>query len=139
MMNRGKKWTEEEERKMLQCLEWGSTISDCAQQQGRSVKALYLRLGSILQTREQEVRERHPRLPQNIMQRAVEMWEENEKNPSSPNPTWSGGEGGGGGSGNANSIQTSLEDMKRALEEIRVDIRKLRVQVKRLSASKTDA
>ena len=137
-MNRGKKWTEEEERKMLQCLEWGSTISDCAQQQGRSVKALYLRLGSILQTREQEVRERHPRLPQNIMQRAVEMWEENEKNPSLPNPTWSGGEGGGG-SGSASSIQTSLEDMKRALEEIRVDIRKLRVQVKRLSASKTDA
>lgn len=118
---------------MLQCLEWGSTISDCAQQQGRSVKALYLRLGSILQTREQEIRERHPRLPQNIMQRAGEMWEENEKNPSSPNPT------SNGGGGNASSIQTSLEDMKRALEEIRVDIRKLRVQVKRLSASRTDA
>ena len=118
---------------MLQCLEWGSTISDCAQQQGRSVKALYLRLGSILQTREQEIRERHPRLPQNIMQRAVEMWEENEKNPSSsPNPT------SNGGGGNASSIQTSLEDMKRALEEIRVDIRKLRVQVKRFSASRTD-
>ena len=136
-MNRGKKWTPEEEGTMLQYLERGHTISDCAQQQGRSVKALYLRLGSILQARGEEIRER---LPQGLLQRAVEIWTENENNPPPPfsgldAPTRSGV----GGGESMIHVMKGVQDIKDALETLRVDVRKLRVQVKQLSGKSSSS
>jgi hypothetical protein len=136
-MNRGKKWTQEEEGTMLQYLERGHTISDCAQQQGRSVKALYLRLGSILQARGEEIRER---LPQGLLQRAVEIWTENENNPP---PPFSGGDNatrsGVGGGESMIHVMKGVQDIKDALETLRVDVRKLRVQVKQLSGKSSSS
>lgn len=139
-MNRGKKWTPEEEGTMLQYLERGHTISDCAQQQGRSVKALYLRLGSILQARGEEIR---GRLPQGLLQRAVEIWTENENNPP---PPFSGGDsatrsgiGGGESMINMTNVIKGVQEIKDALETLRLDVRKLRVQVKQLSGKSSSS
>jgi hypothetical protein len=101
---------------------------------------VYWRLGSILQARGEEIR---GRLPQGLLQRAVEIWTENENNPP---PPFSGGErvdsatrsGVGGGESMINVIK-GVQEIKDALETLRVDVRKLRVQVKQLSGKSSSS
>jgi hypothetical protein len=121
-LNRGKKWTEEEEKSMLVNLNSGCSIQECAQQQGRSFKALYLRLGSILKRSDgPRMLEFYANIPSELLKTAETMWEENAQQTTTTmkttNPTTS----------------SSNHDLMVAIEELRRDVRKLRVQIKNLS------
>jgi len=123
-LNRGKKWTDEEEKSMLVNLNSGCSIQECAQQQGRSFKALYLRLGSILKRSDgRRMLEFYANIPSELLKTAETMWEENaQQQTSTTNPTTS--------SSNNNN---NNHDLMVAIEELRRDVRKLRVQIKNLS------
>jgi len=120
-LNRGKKWTEEEEKSMLVNLNSGCSIQECAQQQGRSFKALYLRLGSILKRSDgRRMLEFYANIPSELLKTAETMWEENAQQTTTTNPTTS-------------SSNNNNHDLMVAIEELRRDVRKLRVQIKNLS------
>jgi len=106
---------------MLVNLNSGCSIQECAQQQGRSFKALYLRLGSILKRSDgRRMLEFYANIPSELLKTAETMWEENAQQTTTTNPTTS-------------SSNNNNHDLMVAIEELRRDVRKLRVQIKNLS------
>jgi hypothetical protein len=83
LTNRGKKWSEDEEHRLFQSLHHGKTLAECAKSHGRSITALNLRIGSVLQSRSSDIHRSFPNVPPSILDQANRVWKEHQTSSSS--------------------------------------------------------
>lgn len=121
-----RRWSKEEEAEMVTNLIGGSPLPQIAERQGRSVRAILIRLGAIL-NRDPH----HPdfivvdrsRLDGGLVKRAVDMYtQQQETGSSSVRPM-----------GTSSTVIVPSDDIHRILDavgELRSEVRKLRAQIR---------
>ena len=138
LTNRGKTWSDDEEHRLFKSLQNGKTLGECAKSHGRSITALNLRIGSILQSRSSDIHRSFPNLPSTILEQANRVWKEHQTTTSSSSS--SGSSGGGGNPSRPKNFSSSTtttivmnEQDKReildAISDLRREVKKLRSQL----------
>jgi len=132
LTNRGKKWSDDEEHRLFQSLQNGKTLGECAKSHGRSITALNLRIGSILQSRSSDIHRSFPNVPPGILDQANRVWKEHQTTTSSSS-TMGGNPSRPKNLSTPTTIVMNEQDKREilnAISDLRREVKKLRSQLK---------
>lgn len=132
LTNRGKKWSDDEEHRLFKSLQNGKTLGECAKSHGRSITALNLRIGSILQSRSSDIHRSFPNLPSTILEQANRVWKEHQTTTSSSS-TMGGNPSRPKNLSTPTTIVMNEQDKREildAISDLRREVKKLRSQLK---------